>query len=107
MGLTMMKCLLQLLDWRPFDESLPQLPKINEESIDVKSTFLNGFLKEKVYIEQPMSYEVKRHEDKILKLIKDLYGLKQAPRAWYSDGYFLKNEFVKCPHEYAIYVKIK
>jgi hypothetical protein len=54
-----------------------------------------------------MSYEVKRHEDKILKLIKDLYGLKQAPRAWYSDGYFLKNEFVKCPHEYAIYVKIK
>jgi hypothetical protein len=104
MGLTMMKCLLQLLDWRPFDESLPQLPKINEESINVKSNFLNGFLKEK---EQPMSYEVKRHEDKILKLIKDLYGLKQAPRAWYSDGYFLKNEFVKCPHEYAIYVKIK
>jgi hypothetical protein len=38
-----------------------------------------------------------------------LYGLKQAPRAWYShiDGYFLKNGFVKWPHEYVIYVKIK
>jgi hypothetical protein len=39
-----------------------------------------------------MSYEVKGHEDNILKLNKALYGLKQAPRAWYSriDGYFLK-----------------
>ena len=45
----------------------------------------------------------------ILKLNKALYGLKQAPRAWYSriDGYFLKNECLKCPHEYAIYIKIK
>jgi hypothetical protein len=48
-----------------------------------------------------MSYEVKEHEDKVLKLNKALYGLKQAPMAWYSriDGYFLKNGFVKCPHE--------
>ena len=58
--------------------------------MDVKSTFLNGFL-EQVYIEQPMSYEVKGHEDNVLKLNKILYKLKQAPRAWYSciDGYFL------------------
>jgi len=71
--------------------------------------FLNDFLEEEVYIEQSMSYEVNGHEDKILKLNKGLYGLKQAPRAWYShiDGYFLKNRFVKCPHEYGIYVKIK
>ena len=35
--------------------------------------------------------------------------MKQAQRAWYSriDGYFLKNIFVKCPYEHAIYVKIK
>ena len=47
--------------------------------------------------------------NKVLKLNKALYGFKQALRAWYSriDGYFLKNEFVKCPHEYVIYVKIK
>jgi len=29
----------------------------------VKSTFLNGFLEEKVYIEQPIDYEVKGYED--------------------------------------------
>jgi hypothetical protein len=52
---------------------------------------------------------VKGHRDKVLKLNKTLYGLKQTPKAWYSriDFYFLKNGFLKCPHEYAIYVKIK
>jgi hypothetical protein len=52
---------------------------------------------------------VKGHVDNVLKLNKVLYGLKQAPRNWYSciDGYLLKNKFVKCPYEYAIYVKIK
>jgi hypothetical protein len=51
----------------------------------------------------------KGHEDMVLKLNKALYELKQASRAWYSciDGYFLKNRLVKCPHDYAIYVKIK
>jgi len=70
---------------------------------------LNGFLEEEVSIEQPMGYEVKRHKNKVLKLNKVLYRLKQVTRAWYSriDGYFLKNEFVKFPHEYVIYVKIK
>jgi hypothetical protein len=77
--------------------------------MDVKSAFFNGFLEEEVYIEQSMRYEVNEHEDKVLKLNKALHGLKQAPRAWYSriDDYFLKNEFIKCPHEYVIYVKIK
>ena len=46
--------------------------------MDVKSTFLNGFLKEEVYIEQNIGYEVKGYKDKVLKLNKALYGLKQA-----------------------------
>jgi len=56
-----------------------------------------------------VGYEVKGHEKKVFKLNKALNGLKQAPRAWYSriDDYILKNGFVKCPHEYVIYVKIK
>jgi hypothetical protein len=63
--------------------------------------FKSSFLENKVCIEQPMSYEMKGHEDKVLKLNKALYGLKQTPRAWYSriDDYFLKNGFVKYPHE--------
>lgn len=52
--------------------------------LDVKSAFLNGILEEDVYIEQPMRYVVKGHEDKVLKLKKALYGLKQASRAWNS-----------------------
>ena len=77
--------------------------------MDVISAFFNVFIEEEIYIEQPICYEVKGHEDKLLKLNKGLYGWKQAPRAWYShiDGYFLKNGFVKWPHEYVIYVKIK
>ncbi|KAM1744384.1 hypothetical protein ACFX11_011278 [Malus domestica] len=61
------------------------------------------------YDEQPSGYEIKGHEDKVLKLKKALYGLKQAPRAWNSriDKYFQENNFTKCPHEYALYVKVK
>ncbi|XP_050139286.1 uncharacterized mitochondrial protein AtMg00810-like [Malus sylvestris] len=62
-----------------------------------------------VYIQQPSGYEIKRHEDKVLKLKKALYGLKQAPRAWNSriDKYFQENNFIKCPHEHTLYVKVK
>ena len=52
--------------------------------MDVKSTFLKGFLDEEVYVKQPPGYEICGHEDKVYKLNKALYGLKQAPRAWYK-----------------------
>ncbi|KAH9670830.1 hypothetical protein KPL70_017126 [Citrus sinensis] len=77
--------------------------------MDVKSAFLNGFLEEEVYIEQPLGYVVKGHEDKVLRLKKALYELKQAPRAWNSriDKYFQEKGFTKCPYEHALYVKEK
>ena len=75
--------------------------------MDVKSTFLNDFLKEKVYVEQPMGYVKTRHEAKVLKLKKTLYDLKQAPRAWNSkiDVCFQANRFTKCLYELALYIK--
>ncbi|KAE8676644.1 hypothetical protein F3Y22_tig00111582pilonHSYRG00249 [Hibiscus syriacus] len=64
--------------------SLAAQNKWKIQHMDVKSAFLNGVLEEEVYIQQPSGYEVKGHEDKVLKLKKALYGLKQAPRAWNS-----------------------
>jgi Reverse transcriptase (RNA-dependent DNA polymerase) len=77
--------------------------------MDVKSAFLNGVLKEEVYVEQPPGYMKAEKETKVLKLKKILYGLKQAPRAWNTriDSYLKKNEFKQCPYEHALYVKKK
>uniref|UniRef100_A0A5B7B4M6 Retrovirus-related Pol polyprotein from transposon TNT 1-94 n=1 Tax=Davidia involucrata TaxID=16924 RepID=A0A5B7B4M6_DAVIN len=75
--------------------------------LDVKSAFLNGELKEEVYVEQPQGFVIKEEEDKVYKLNKALYGLKQAPRAWYSqiDNYFVEKGFKKSKSEPTLYVK--
>nr|GEV82677.1 retrovirus-related Pol polyprotein from transposon TNT 1-94 [Tanacetum cinerariifolium] len=52
--------------------------------IDVKSAFLNGKLKEEVYVKQPPSFESNKFPNHACKLDKAHYGLKQAPRAWYE-----------------------
>jgi hypothetical protein len=49
--------------------------------MDVKSSFLNGYLKEYVYIEQSKGFQLSDNLDFVCKLKKALYGLKQAPRA--------------------------
>jgi hypothetical protein len=52
--------------------------------MDVKSAFLNGPIKEEVYVEQPPGFEDSEYTNHVYKLSKALYGLKQAPRAWYD-----------------------
>nr|GEU52725.1 retrovirus-related Pol polyprotein from transposon TNT 1-94 [Tanacetum cinerariifolium] len=52
--------------------------------MDVKTTFLNGILKEEVYVGQPPGYVSKQYPDHVYALDKALYGLKQAPRACYD-----------------------
>ena len=49
--------------------------------MDIKSAFLNGELRENVYVAQPPGFVVAGKEQKVLRLIKVLYGLRQAPRA--------------------------
>nr|GEU30896.1 hypothetical protein [Tanacetum cinerariifolium] len=53
--------------------------------MDVKMTFLNGPLKEEVYVAQPDRFVDPDHPEKVYRLRKALYGLKQAPRGWYDE----------------------
>ncbi|GJR69516.1 retrovirus-related pol polyprotein from transposon TNT 1-94 [Tanacetum coccineum] len=53
--------------------------------MDVKTAFLNGPLKEEVYVAQPEGFVDPDHPEKVYLLRKALYGLKQAPRAWYDE----------------------
>nr|GFA26372.1 hypothetical protein [Tanacetum cinerariifolium] len=55
--------------------------------MDVKTAFLYGPLKEKVYVNKPNGFVDPYHPDKVYRHKKALYGLKQAPRAWYDELY--------------------
>ncbi|KAL3533292.1 hypothetical protein ACH5RR_006813 [Cinchona calisaya] len=63
--------------------------------MDVKSAFLNGFIDQEVFVEQPPGFENKNLPNYVFKLSKALYGLKQAPRAWYErlSGFLTENGF--------------
>ncbi|GKB45772.1 retrovirus-related pol polyprotein from transposon TNT 1-94 [Tanacetum coccineum] len=65
--------------------------------MDVKSTFLNGKLKEEVYVKQPLGFESNEFPNHVCKLDKALYGLKQAPRAWYEtlSTFLSEHKFVR------------
>nr|GFB04929.1 retrovirus-related Pol polyprotein from transposon TNT 1-94 [Tanacetum cinerariifolium] len=52
--------------------------------MDVKTTFLNGILKEEVYVGQPPGFFSKQYPDYVYALDKALYSLKRSPRAWYG-----------------------
>jgi hypothetical protein len=52
--------------------------------MDVKSAFLNGPIKEELYVEQPPNFEDSEYPSNVYKPSKVHYRLKQAPRAWYE-----------------------
>nr|GEX37589.1 retrovirus-related Pol polyprotein from transposon TNT 1-94 [Tanacetum cinerariifolium] len=65
--------------------------------MDVKTAFLYGPLKEKLYVNQPDGFVDPYYPDKVYRLKKALYGLKQAPRAWYDElsKFLLSKGFTK------------
>ncbi|OVF02976.1 hypothetical protein A9F13_47g00066, partial [Clavispora lusitaniae] len=62
--------------------------KMHVHQMDVKTAFLNGILKEELYMKQPPGYKASPKTTKdntteyVLKLNKSIYGLKQAPLVW-------------------------
>ena len=77
------------------------------QQIDVKTTFLNRDLEEKIYIEQPEGFYAPRQEKKVYRLVKSLYSLKQVPKQWHEkfdiarlESWFRINGCEKC-----VYVK--
>ena len=50
--------------------------------MDVKTAFLNGRLKEDVYMVQPEGFVDPKKLNMICKLQRFIYGLKQASRSW-------------------------
>nr|GFB65862.1 copia protein [Tanacetum cinerariifolium] len=65
--------------------------------MDVTTAFLNGELKEEVYVSQPEGFVDPDHPTHVYHLKKALYRLKQAPRAWYDtlSRFLLDNDFSK------------
>ncbi|GKC10268.1 retrovirus-related pol polyprotein from transposon TNT 1-94 [Tanacetum coccineum] len=65
--------------------------------MDVKIAFLNGNLREEVYVSQPDGFVDPDNPNHIYKLKKALYGLKQAPRAWYDmlSSFLISQDFSK------------
>nr|GFA54281.1 hypothetical protein [Tanacetum cinerariifolium] len=59
-----------------------ELHQFDRLQMDVKTAFLNGPLKDEVYVAQPDGFVDPDHLEKVYRLRKARYGLKQAPRAW-------------------------
>ena len=75
--------------------------------MDVK-TALHGAIKEEVYVEQPLGFEVQDRDTHVCRLKKVLYGLKQAPRAWFEriDSYLMKLGFTRSNVDPNLYFKV-
>lgn len=78
--------------------------KMKIVQVDVETAFLNGELKEEIFIQPPEGTNL--GSDVVLRLRKALYGLKQSPLSWYEtiDGILSKNDFRKCVVESCLYI---
>jgi len=85
--------------------ALAAIEDMEIHQMDVKIAFLNGDLKENIYMEQLEGF-TKESEHLVCKLHKSLYELKQSPRAWNQKiDVFLKSiEFVRSDADFSVYI---
>ena len=76
--------------------------------MDVKTTFLNGLIEEKAYIEHVRGFKTNDQKAHVCRLKKELYGIKQAFKAWYGriDGYLMNLGFTKSKVDSNLYYKV-
>ena len=75
--------------------------------MDVKTAFLNGLLKEDVYVAQPKGFINPHFSDHVLYLKKALYSLKQAPKVWYDwlTQYLVSYRFTRGKTDQTLFIK--
>ena len=73
--------------------------------MDITTAFLNGDLKEEVYVRQPEGFVADGQKHLVYRLKKSLYGLKQAPRCWNQvlDSYLKNMGFKQSTSDPCIY----
>nr|GEV66142.1 retrovirus-related Pol polyprotein from transposon TNT 1-94 [Tanacetum cinerariifolium] len=75
--------------------------------MDVKTAFLNGNLREEVYVSQPDGFVDQDNPNHVYKLKKALYGLKQAPRAWYDmlSSFLISQDFSRGSVDLTLFIR--
>lgn len=75
------------------------------QQIDINNAFLNGKLKETMFIQQPKGFQDKSRPSHVCQLDKALYGLKQAPKAWYDTlkSFLVQYGFVNSSSDHCLF----
>nr|GFA69101.1 copia protein [Tanacetum cinerariifolium] len=75
--------------------------------MDLKTAFLNGNLREEVYVSQPDGFVDQDNPNHVYKLKKALYGLKQAPCAWYDmlSSFLISQDFSKGSVDLTLFIR--
>ncbi|KAL0293214.1 UNVERIFIED_CONTAM: Retrovirus-related Pol polyprotein from transposon TNT 1-94 [Sesamum radiatum] len=76
--------------------------------MDVKTAFLNGFVEEEIFMDQPEGFTTDGEEQKACRLQRSIYGLKQASKSWktHFDEVIRGNDFIKNDYDPCVYKKI-
>ncbi|GJU78876.1 retrovirus-related pol polyprotein from transposon TNT 1-94 [Tanacetum coccineum] len=77
--------------------------------MNVMTAFLNGNLREEVYVSQPDGFANPDNPNHVYKLKKALYGLKQAPRAWYDmlSSFLISQDFSKGSVDLTLFIHME
>ena len=78
--------------------ALADIHNLKLQQLDITAAFLNGWLKEDIYMKQPKGFEIGGKENLVCKFKRSIYGLKQSSQCWNEElDKFLKQSGFKQP----------